>query len=346
MVLDVALVLLTGLVGGAVGAAVGARQALAGAGVAIVVGEVLAVATSDGALDSLELLSAPVDAAGLTATLGFGVLGPHVAFAGGAAAAAYLGRKQPIDTGFRYHQAKAVGEPLWTAPPALLVGGVFGLLGVVVAGLSGRVGLPVDPVALAVVVSALGHRLAFGYPVLGRLRRADSIFDTSAFESGAYWGDDDHETAQGIGGRHVVEPWQPEADEWPVVAGLGVGVGLVAGALALATDSVFLAFGLAAAVLPARPYVDVPVPAVHHVALPAGIAAVATDGSAPAALVVAVLLGLGGAVVGELAGRVLYAHGDTHLDPGFVSILLTSVLVVALAAAGVVDPGPIPYPTL
>jgi hypothetical protein len=349
MVVTVALALLAGLVGGAVGAAVGARRALGLAGLAVVVGEVLAVTLSEDAalLETFESVPAPVDATALTAAVGFGpLLGPHVAFAGGAAAAAYAGRKQTIDTAFRYHQAKQIGAPLYDSPRALVVGAAFGLLGVLVAGLAAGLGAPLDPVALAVVVSALLHRLAFGYPVLGRFREAGGLFDVSPFEEGAYWGDGDHETAQGIGGRHVVEPWQPEYDEWLVVLGIGAGVGLLAGVVALATDSAVVAFGLAAAALLATPYVSRPVPATYHVALPAGIAAVATDADPLVGLVAAGALGLVAALVGELAGRLLYAHGDTHLDPGFVAMLLTSLVVGALVAAGVFDASAVPYPTL
>jgi hypothetical protein len=41
---------------------------------------------------------------------------------------------------------------------------------------------------------------------------------------------------------------------------------------------------------------------------------------------------------------VLFAHGDTYLDPAFTSILVTSVLLSGLAAAGLLLPGAVPYP--
>jgi len=347
MVVEIAILLAAALAGGAVGAALGARNALGLTGAVIVLGETLVATSGEDALDGIEVLPAPVDAVGLTAAVGVGPLfGPHVAFAGGAAAAAYEGRKRTIDTGFRYHQAKQIAAPLYDSPRALVVGAISGLLGAGIAGLVGFLGAPLDPIALAVLVSALLHRLVFGYPMLGRLGSHNPLLDMSRFEAGEYWGDEDHETSQGIGGRHLVEPWQPEFDEWPAVVAIGAGVGLVAGGLAIATDSVFLAFGLAAAVLPAREWAAVPIPATYHVALPAGIAAVAFEGSAAGSIAVALILGIVAAIVAELAGRLLYAHGDTHLDPGFASILLTSILIVALVAAGIFDAGPVPYPTV
>ena len=58
------------------------------------------------------------------------------------------------------------------------------------------------------------------------------------------------------------------------------------------------------------------------------------------------MFGALGALAGEAAQRTLYAHADTHLDPPAVSIVLTSLLIAVLAALGVLDPGPVPYPEL
>jgi hypothetical protein len=340
-------VLLAGFAGGALGAAIGAQSALGVAGLGIVVGELVAVLSGAGPESALGIELAVVDASGLSAA-GFGPLfGPHVAFAGGAAAAAYAGRKTTIDTGFRYHQAKGIAAPLWTRPRSLVVGGAFGAFGVAVARLAGALPLPFDPVAFAVVVSALAHRLVFGYPLLGRLRGLGRpVLDMSPFEAGEYWGDGGNPTEQGIGGRHVVEPWQPEFGDWQTVAALGAGVGLGAGALALASGSPFLAFGLALASLLAVPAGTYDVPVTHHIALPAGIAALAAGSGPVAGLALAVAFGTLGGVLGELSGRLCYAHADTHLDPGFLSILATSLVLGGLAVTGVVDPGAVPYPAV
>jgi len=342
MVLSTATValLVGGLAGGAFGAAVGGRPALSLAGVAVVLGEVTNAA---GVEVTAVPTPAPIGAAGLTGAVGYGpVLGPHVAFAGGVAAAAYAGRKRTIDAGFRYHQAKQVAAPLWDSPGALLVGAAFGLLGAVVARLAAAGGVPADPVMLAVVVSAALHRLAFGYPLLGTVR--EGILDMSPYERGDVRGEAGGRNTDGRAGRHVVEPWQPDYYGLPAVVVLGGGVGLAAAVLALLTGSAFLAFGLAAASLGLLDLGSYPVPVTHHVALPASIVALAAPFGTLPALLGGVAFGVAGGLVGELAQRLLYAHGDTHFDPPAVSIVVTSLLVAALVAVGLLDPGPVPYP--
>lgn len=341
-------ILLAGFAGGIFGAAIGALPALSLAGVVIVAGETLAVVFPESTAATLDVFgvgAAPLDAVGTTAAIGFGpVLGPHVAFAGGVAGAAFAGRKGTFDTTFRYHQAKQIAKPLGSAPRVLLVGGVFGLFGVLVARVATGLSLPVDPIALAVVISAFVHRLVLGYPLLGRVRETEhSLLDMSPFENSAYWGDEDNETAQGTGGRHVVEPWQPDHYAWENNVVLGVGVGLGAGFIALATGSVFLAFGITLASLLFLAGGLYTLPVTHHMALPAGIAALAVDTDPLVALVLAGIFGVLGAVIGELAQRLFYAHGDTHFDPSFLSILATSLLLALLVTAGVLDAGPVPY---
>jgi hypothetical protein len=332
--------LLAGIGGGILGAAIGALPALSLAGLVVIVGE--ATALADESLSEGTAIAATLDGSGLTATVGLGpALGPHAAFAGGVAAAAYLGRREMFDTTFRYHPAKGITKPLGSHPAVLLVGGTFGLLGVVIAGLAAEANLPVDPIFLAVVVSAFVHRLAFGYKLLGRLD--EDILDMSRQEE--RWGE--RETAQAAEGRQRVEPWQPDHYEWENVAVLGAGVGLVSGYIALVSASAFLAFGVAAASLGflAAGLYDVPV--THHMALPASIAALAVSASDPGiAMVVGGLFGLLGGVLGELAQRIVYAHGDTHVDPAAVSIVLTSLFIAILVAGGVFNAGPVPYPTL
>ncbi len=335
------------VLGGIAGAAIGALPMLGVAGVVVVIGELAGDSVfADGSSPLLDPAVAPLDAVGLTGAIGFGpVVGPHVAFAGGVAAAAYVGRKQTFDTTFRYHQAKQIAVPLPREPAVFLVGAAFGLLGLVLAWLSARLSVPVDPIALSIVLSGFMHRLVFGYPLLGRLRESDrSVLDMSPFTAGEYWGDEGHDTAQGTGGRHIVEPWQPAYYELQTVLGIGLAVGLGSGIIALVGDSVFLAFGIAAASLLAGVAELYDVPVTHHIALPAGIVAVAVDASPAAAIVGAVVIGVVAAAIGELAQRTLYAHADTHLDPSFVAILVTSLLLSVVASVGLLDATAIPYP--
>lgn len=333
--------LLAGLAGGILGAAIGALPALSLAGFAIVVGEGLTL-LEDAAVELAMAGIAPLDVTGITAVVGFGpVLGPHVAFAGGVAAAAYAGRNRTIDTGFRYHQAKQISKPLGSEPRTLLVGGIFGLLGVLVAWAVATAGIPLDPVFFAVVFSAFVHRLAFGYSLVGRVR--DSLLDMGPYERGDVWGelDDDH----GDAGRKVVEPWLPDHYEWENVAVLGAAVGILAGFVALVTGSVYLVFGIALASLAFLALGLYTLPVTHHMALPAGITGAALAGTDPVlAIVAAGFFGLVGGLLGELAQRVFYAHGDTHVDPPAISIVLTSLVIGVLVMLGVFDPAAVPYP--
>ena len=348
LTVSTAIIVLAGLVGGVLGATLGALSALGLAGVVIVGGELAELFVLDGTavglLATLGVDGAPIGAGPLS-TVGLGpLLGPHVAFAGGVGAAAYAGRKGMIDAGFRYHPAKQIRQPLVGRPWTMLVGGVFGVVGV----LLGAVGsfLPVDPVAFAVVGSAFLVRLTVGYPLLGRFD-GTGVFDMSPFENGVYWGETGYETTEGIAGRHVVEPWQPEYYEWGPVVVLGVTVGVVGAAVALLSESVLLPFGLALVslfgVVAGVRIEGYPVPITYHIAFPAGIGALAVGGTLPVGILAGTALGVVGAVLGELSQRALYAHGDTHVDPAFTSILLSSLLIAVLVLAGVFDAGAVPY---
>ncbi|MFT4921183.1 MAG: hypothetical protein ACI8XM_000378 [Haloarculaceae archaeon] len=342
-----------GLAGGMFGALIGAFPALALAGVVIVVGEMatLVGGTAGGAgIVGPETLHAQ----GLTGTVGLGpLLGPHVAFAGAVAATAYVGRRHTLDSEFPYHPAKHVTRPLGSAPDVLAVGGVFGVVGVLLVEASVLVGLPVDPLALGIVLSAFLHRIVFGYPLVGRIGGA--LLDMSPYERGQRRGglaDGDAQTdsdTQADGGRYLVEPWLPEHYEWPHAVAIGVAVGLAAGYLALVTGSPFLAFGLALVTLAFFSLGLDEIPVTHHMALPASIVALAVPEATmnPAlALAGAAVFGVLGALAGELAQRTLYAHADTHLDPPAASIVVTSLLITVLASVGLLDPAAVPYPTL
>ncbi|WP_328587660.1 hypothetical protein [Halosimplex salinum] len=335
--------LLVAFAGGAIGAAVGGYAAYGLAGLTITIGEIARV-TTDGGGTSLVSGSADLGTAGVTGLVGYGpVLGPHVAFAGAAAAAAFAGRKGHLDTDFPYHEAKHLSTPLGPRPAALAVGGVFGILGYWLAQLSLRLALPWDPVAASVVVSALLHRAVFGYSLVGRLDT--DVLDMSPYEDGdrRMATDGDGEGAQSLVGRYVVEPWLSYQSEWAVVTVLGLVVGVFGGFLAVATGSYFLAFGIAATGMLFLTAGVERFPVTHHMALPAGIAALAVPNATP---VVAVLVGGGfgvlGGVLGELAQRVAYAHADTHFDPPSASIVLTTLLVAVLDIAGVFQQAGVP----
>ena len=78
--------LLAAFAGGAFGAAIGALPSFSLAGLMVIIGELYKLAGRTMGVESL-----PVD---ITGSIGFGVvLGPHVAFGGGAAALAYATKR-------------------------------------------------------------------------------------------------------------------------------------------------------------------------------------------------------------------------------------------------------------
>lgn len=336
--------------GGAFGAALGALPALIFAGFTIIAGETANVLQSKlvaaGIIDS----SAAVNITGL---VGLGpVFGPHVAFAGGVAAAAYAARQGYMDTGYDFFEAKNIGYALGTRPDVLAVGGAFGILGMFVRQVSGSLVLPWDPVAFAVVISAVVHRLAFGYPLIGSVS-GDGILDMTPFER-----ETTRQTAEGgeaiaDGGvaqrRLAVEPWLPHMYRWPGVMMIGLAAGSIGAYIALVTGSFFLAFGISVATLVFLACGVDQIPVTHHVTLPASTAALVVAGSASGVPVDAVLFGTAfgilGAVVGELFQRIFYAHGDTHFDPPAASIVVTTLVIGILVAVGVFpSSGWIPLP--
>jgi hypothetical protein len=305
--------------GGAFGASIGALPSFALAGLFVILGEVsTSVADAGGG-------TYPVD---LTSAVGFGVvLGPHVAFGGGAAALAYAAtRDADLD-------AKAVTRGLGNRPAVLAVGAAFGIVGHLIATAAGRAALPVDPVALGVVGSALCHRAAFGYRVLGLpgdgrgvLRRRGPRAD----------------------GGPTVTPWLPYQHRWADVAALGLVCGLLGAYVAYLTASPFLAFGLSVVALALLCAGVERVPVTHHMTLPASTAALAlagpgvltpasVAGSVPLASALAVGAGFGlvGGLAGEALQRLTYAGAETHLDPPAASIVVTSLAIALLAMAGI-----------
>ncbi|MFB6281136.1 MAG: hypothetical protein ABEH40_03860 [Haloferacaceae archaeon] len=340
--------LLAAFAGGAFGAAVGALPSFVLAGLVVVLGEVYRIGLRAAGVVP------PID---ITGTVGFGVvLGPHVAFGGGAAALAYAVRRGYVEAGFESRAARDVTRGLGCRPDVLAVGGLFGVAGHAVASLSRAVAVPADPVALGVVASAFLHRAAFGYSLVGDA--AGGRFDMGPYERWRDGGADDDAAADAAsgpdavadGGGPAVEPWLPHQYRWRDVIGVGAAVGVLGAYVAYLTGSPFLAFGISVVALAFLTADVAAIPVTHHVSLPASTAVLALAGAPPGglapaavadavalpeALLVGGLFGVAGALLGEALQRALYAHAETHLDPPAASIVVTSALIAALALAGV-----------
>ncbi|WP_284438512.1 hypothetical protein [Haloarcula laminariae] len=330
------------------GAALGALPAFIFTGFMVIAGEAINILTAQ--LGEVAGIATGDVAPNVTGLVAFGpVFGPHIAFAGGAAATAYAAKNGKMDTGFDYHEGKNILYAFGTEPDILLVGGVFGVLGMFIRQLSGGLALPWDPIAMGVTLSAVAHRLAFGYPLVGEAR-GDGLLDMSPFARG------DTRTAAGgdvaaDGGveadRLAVEPWLPHQYKWSGVAVLGLAAGILGAYIALVTESFFLGFGISAASLLFLNLGVEKIPVTHHITLPASTAALIL-GSGPDALValaVGTVFGVYGALAGEVHQRVFYAHSDTHWDPPAAAIVVTTFTIAVLAIIGVFpDSGWVPVP--
>jgi hypothetical protein len=309
--------------GGAFGAALGALPAFIFTGFLVIAG----VFGGDGA-------------AGVG--IGFGpVFGPHISFAGGAAASAYAAKKGAMESGFDYHNAKDIGFALGSRPDILAVGAGFGIFGIVLEQTLRNLAIPTDPIAFTVVASALLHRAVFGYSVIGNVTgKASGFFDMGPFEReemrdpGEVPGDGDKSSED----RLAVEPWLPNMYKWSHVAAIGAVTGVAAAYAAIQSGSVFLGFGISAATLLFLNLGVERIPVTHHMTLPGATAWAAFTGagfSPTIGLVAGAGFGLLGAVIGEAFQRVFYAHGDTHVDPPAAAIFITSSILAVLAILGV-----------
>ncbi|WP_136589178.1 hypothetical protein [Salinigranum halophilum] len=334
--------LLAAFAGGAFGAALGALPAFCFTGFMVIAGEAANLAVgSVGVAEAVE--AAALGSPGITGSIAFGtVFGPHISFAGGAAAAAYAAKKGYMDFGFDYHEAKNIPAALGTQPDVLVVGGLFGILGYIITAISGTVGLPWDPIAIAVVLSAVAHRLVFGYDLIGKAS-GSGLFDMGPFEREEMRPAQSEAGAMADGGetkqRLATEPWLPHQYKWANVAMIGLTAGLIGGITALATGSAFLAFGISAASLTFLNLGVERIPVTHHMTLPASTAALAVTGGVAevgaVAMVVAGVFGVSGALTGEVVQRVFYAHADTHFDPPAAAIVVNTFFIAVLAIVGV-----------
>lgn len=356
----VALMTIAAMAGGALGTMIGGLNSFVFAGIVVALGEVANIAGRNvGVLVDAD--PATLGAVGITANLGFGsVLGPHVMFAGGAAGTAYAAKQGYMGSNWAYHSGKNIFYGFSCHRlDVLAVGAVFGALGYLVTFAFGTVGLPVDPVAISIPITAVAHRAAFDYPVIGS-PGGRNFFDVSPFER--------NETVATDGGngepteRLTVEVWLPWMYKWRGVTVLGAAGGIFGGLVFYFTGSPFLVFGLSAiTILFLNDGLEdnfgefkITIPITHHITFPASAAVFAFSGVAlpqatpqniaaaiPLWQVIAVgtLFGIFGALTAEASARIVYAHSGTHWDPPANAIVLSSLLIGGLAIIGVFPSG-------
>ena len=322
--------LIAAFAGGAFGAAIGALPAFIFTGFLVMLGEGVRILSGDYS-GLMGLDPAALDSAAITSQIGFGpVFGPHISFAGGVAASAYAAKKGYMDTGFPFHESKNIAYALGPQPGLLVVGGFFGILGYWITTLSVTLSLPWDPIAVAVVLSAVAHRLIFKYPLIGNAKRG--LMNMKPFEK--------EEKREKGSERLLIEPWLPHQYKWSHVSSIGAVVGILAAFITIETGSVFLPFGISAASLLFLNLGVEKIPVTHHMSLIGSTSVVAatagdvTGTSMAALLLLGALFGIIAGVFGEVVQRIFYAHADTHLDPPAGAIVMGTFLIVIFYLSG------------
>ncbi|CAL8977919.1 hypothetical protein TESS_TESS_01470 [Tessaracoccus sp. O5.2] len=317
--------LVVALAGGFVGAAIGANYAFGVTGICVFVSWGLFAATGSGA--GFDFLA-------------FGpFMGPHIAFAGGVAAAAFAHNRG-------YADGRDVSEPLARLgrPSVLLVGAVFGLLGYLTQiGISMLpwFGTHTDSVALTVFLSAVAARLVFGGGSLlnpeKMNRDASSLWRRIASNDESFW-----------------LKWQQRPAQYLT---LGAFFGILGGGSSIALATFFpgaeawahtFAFGFSAVVILFL-ILGHEMPVQHHITIIGGLAAIKfmpilagsgfTWGEwgdqiswvAVAALLIAALFGMLSAFLAELQSNLLHVRGTTHIDPPAMAIWVSTTIVLTVA---------------
>ena len=279
--------------GGVIGAYMGAVPAFVMTGVFALVGGVATAAGVDGGV--------------AINTIAFGsFLGPHIAFAGGVAAAAYAGKQKKLASG------SDVVSSLngLAAPDVLLVGGLFGIVGYLLAALIGAtpLGPLTDLPGICVVISGIIVRFLFGTTGL----------------TGKYTGE---------GPRVWFSTGTGFVYNVVLGAGIGCAVSFVAAGLYNAGNAVALSIfpslslGYSATTL-LYACGGLACPATHHISLPAGLAAsVGLAAWGPAGALLGVVFGILGSLGGDLFGNSINSHVDSHIDPPATTIFILTIVV-------------------
>lgn len=242
------------------------------------------------------LLGVGVISAGGPATIlndiTFGTLfGPHIAFAGGVAAAAFAANKRHT-----LESAMDILTPLKKTNDisVLLVGGLFGIIGYLVNSILVFFETPVDTIALTVFISCVISRFVFG--------------------------------KSGLVGKFT--PKEGEKREFiPCAQTLGfviiysLGLGLVISYLVDLTQINVLGFVISAALLILLQF-GFDIPATHHITLVAGYATIASG-----SIIVGALFAIIAGIIGEIAGKTFNSYVDTYVDPPATTIFICSFFI-------------------
>lgn len=269
------------------------------------------------------LVGGLITAAGVSGDLGVNILafgsfvGPHIAFAGGVAAAAYAGRKGKLENGAN------VSCPLFGlgAPDVLIVGGIFGVFGFLIHYIIST--LPVIGAGGAAATDLPGITVC----ILGIISRL--VFGKTGL-TGNYTGKEPRE-------------WVSHGNACSCNVVLGASIGIVVSFIAAflkesGMDAAFaifpiICFGFAATTL-VFAEAGFATPGTHHIFLPAGLAAcVGVTAWGPTGALLGVLFGIIGSVMGDFVTKTFNSYCDTHVDPPATTIFTLTIIINAIGSA-------------
>lgn len=288
--MEIFMLCLVGFGGGVVGACLGGVPSFILTGIFAVIGGAFALA------------GVPLDVLG---TMAFGpAMGPHVFFNGAVLAAAYAGKKGYIEEGGNVLLSlNGTGEP-----SVMLVGGIFGVAGLLITMGLTRAGMPTDNIALSVFTCHVVGRLVFGTKgVCGQYNHGEKRAYMSSGKP--FW-------------HNII---------------LGFCVGLMWGGIVAVVktrttadiSSLFaLAFGFSAISL-IFTQTGFATPATHHISYPGTLAATFAIGAGmdPAGgIFIAGGFAALGAFFGDVAGKIFNSNCDTWIDPPAASISVTVLI--------------------
>lgn len=289
--------ILTAFGGGIAGSLIGGTMAFAFAGFTGLIGIILILTTGETAfLDQIT----------------FGAfVGPHVAFAGAVAAAAYAGQKDILP-------GSDADTPLFhfKDPSVLLVGGVFGVIGHLVEYLLTLTNIPMDTVATTVVISGVLARLF--------ITRSSPLSGGEAVEAP----DTDAETIYDADGNRVENNNAEAASRTSPILFDSVwafGLGLLTAYIVDLTGIESIAFALSAFSL-FMAYSNVPsFPVTHHITMVAGYAMMTFD-----SFLISALFAVIAVVTGIYVEKWTNINVKSHIDMPAVVIALYGFIILAL----------------
>ncbi len=281
--------------GGIIGAAVGALPAFILCGFCFMVGTVIFLITGDQSFNML-ITWGPL-------------IGPHTAFAGGIAAAAYAARKGKLNSG------RNIVKPLYSLKliPVFLVGGIFGLSGIVFTWVLFLIPTRgdtawVNPLALSIILNGILTRLIIGKTgLLGYRSEKQSLWIPSQEENTLPW--------------HM-PPFKL------MLFSFSFSVPVAFLAVVLPEISGFI-FGLAAVSLIVIVFGYL-IPVVLHIILSTQLVAAATG-----SMWWGVCFGVLSALLADISTCLFLDRGDTHIDPAALALTVVYSLYPLLLYLGV-----------